>query len=390
MKTSVVLLGASGSIGSQTLDVLRQYRDRFELAAFSVGRRTEIIDSVIAEFHPGFLTVKEEKDAEFFRRKYPEIRVYSGDEGLLELISQSGADMVINALTGYIGLKPTVCALECGKMLALANKESLVMGGKIVTDLAKKKGILIRPIDSEHSAIFQALQGNKKEQVEKLIITASGGSFRNRTRKELENVTVSEALAHPNWSMGKKITIDSATMMNKGFEVIEAHWLFDMDYDRIETVLHPESIVHSLVEYKDGAMIAELGTADMRVPIQYALLYPERMPNTTKKLHLPDIGSLTFREMSFERYPLLKLAYDAGRQGGNLGAALNGANEAAVKLFLEEKISFLDIERCVEETLEVFRKNGMYRKDADLENILESDHWAYRYVKEKVKCLCRH
>ncbi|MBQ2479363.1 MAG: 1-deoxy-D-xylulose-5-phosphate reductoisomerase, partial [Erysipelotrichales bacterium] len=214
--------------------------------------------------------------------------------------------------------------------------------------------------------------------------------FRNRTRKELENVTVSEALAHPNWSMGKRITIDSATMMNKGFEVIEAHWLFDMDYDRIETVLHPESIVHSLVEYKDGAMIAELGTADMRVPIQYALLYPERMPNTTKKLHLPDIGSLTFREMSFERYPLLKLAYDAGRQGGNLGAALNGANEAAVKLFLEEKISFLDIERYVEETLEVFRKNGMYRKDADLENILESDHWAYRYVKEKVKCLCRH
>lgn len=380
---SVLLLGASGSIGTQSLDVIRQFKDRFVLAAFSVGRRTETVPSVIEEFKPEYLTVKSEEDAIRLRKEYPGMHIYSGDEGLLEIIRESGADLVINALTGYIGLKPTALTLELGKELALANKESLVMGGQYVMRLAKEKGIRVRPIDSEHSAIFQALQGNRHEDVEDLIITASGGSLRSRSREELADVTVADALAHPSWNMGKKITVDSATMMNKGFEVIEAHWLFDIGYDHIRTVLHPESVVHSLVEYKDRSVIAQLGVPDMRVPIQYALLYPERYDNHSERLSLEDIGDLHFRKMSYDRYPLLKLAYDTGKAGGNLGAVLNGANEAAVKLFLEEKISFLEIEELIFDAVSHFKKEGKYLPDPDLDEILDADHYAYQYVKKK-------
>ncbi len=385
MRMRIIILGASGSIGAQVLDVIKQYSEQYELCGVSVGLRTDCLDSIIQDHQIKYITVKNQNDLERLQPKYSNIRFFCGDEGLLQLINESSCDLVINALIGLVGLRPTLETLRQHKQLALANKESLVIGGKLVTSLAKKNNILIRPIDSEHSAIFQCLQGNKISQVNRLIITASGGSLRDVDRSQLAKVTVDHALAHPTWSMGKKITIDSATMMNKGFEVMEAHWLFGIPYSQIETILHPQSVIHSMVEFQDHSLLAQLGVPDMRIPIQYALMNPEHCPNTSNTLDLKEIGDLRFEELSFKRYPLLKLAYEVGEKGGNLGAILNGANEAAVELFLNKKINLLQLEGLIQDTISLSLKDKHFIEGPDEQQLIASDLWAYHYVKEKIQ-----
>ena len=378
----IILLGASGSIGEQTLDVIRSHPELFELAAFSVRSRLASAYKILDEFKVRAICVKDEQDADEIRKKYPHLDIHIGDQGLLELAALPYGDTLVNALVGFVGLLPTLKAIECRKDIALANKETLIVGGKFVKAAVKEYGVSLKPIDSEHSAIFQCLQGNAHSSVEKLIITASGGSFRDRSRDQLQGVTVKEALSHPNWSMGAKITIDSATMMNKGFEVIEAHYLFDIDYDKIEVLLHRESIVHSLVQYCDHALMAQLGTADMRLPIQYALTHPARLPlMNSETLDLAKIGTLHFEKADFDRYPLLGLAYKAGRLEGNACAIMNAANEEAVALFLAGKITFLDIETYVFKAVESIE----FIENATLEDIIRSDGAARAFVNEDVK-----
>ena len=378
----IILLGASGSIGEQTLDVIRSHPELFELAAFSVRSRLASAYKILDEFKVRAICVKDEQDADEIRKKYPHLDIHIGDQGLLELAALPYGDTLVNALVGFVGLLPTLKAIECRKDIALANKETLIVGGKFVKAAVKEYGVSLKPIDSEHSAIFQCLQGNAHSSVEKLIITASGGSFRDRSRDQLQGVTVKEALSHPNWSMGAKKTIDSATMMNKGFEVIEAHYLFDIDYDKIEVLLHRESIVHSLVQYCDHALMAQLGTADMRLPIQYALTHPARLPlMNSETLDLAKIGTLHFEKADFDRYPLLGLAYKAGRLEGNACAIMNAANEEAVALFLAGKITFLDIETYVFKAVESIE----FIENATLEDIIRSDGAARAFVNEAVK-----
>ena len=378
----IILLGASGSIGEQTLDVIRSHPELFELAAFSVRSRLASAYKILDEFKVRAICVKDEQDADEIRKKYPHLDIHIGDQGLLELAALPYGDTLVNALVGFVGLLPTLKAIECRKDIALANKETLIVGGKFVKAAVKEYGVSLKPIDSEHSAIFQCLQGNAHGSVEKLIITASGGSFRDRSRDQLQGVTVKEALSHPNWSMGAKITIDSATMMNKGFEVIEAHYLFDIDYDKIEVLLHRESILHSLVQYCDHALMAQLGTADMRLPIQYALTHPARLPlMNSETLDLAKIGTLHFEKADFDRYPLLGLAYKAGRLEGNACAVMNAANEEAVALFLAGKINFLDIETYVFKAVESIE----FIENATLEDIIRSDGAARAFVNEAVK-----
>lgn len=378
----IILLGASGSIGEQTLDVIRSHPELFELAAFSVRSRLASAYKILDEFKVRAICVKDEQDADEIRKKYPHLDIHIGDQGLLELAALPYGDTLVNALVGFVGLLPTLKAIECRKDIALANKETLIVGGKFVKAAVKEYGVSLKPIDSEHSAIFQCLQGNAHSSVEKLIITASGGSFRDRSRDQLQGVTVKEALSHPNWSMGAKITIDSATMMNKGFEVIEAHYLFDIDYDKIEVLLHRESIIHSLVQYCDHALMAQLGTADMRLPIQYALTHPARLPlMNSETLDLAKIGTLHFEKADFDRYPLLGLAYKAGRLEGNACAIMNAANEEAVALFLAGKITFLDIETYVFKAVESIE----FIENATLEDIIRSDGAARAFVNEAVK-----
>ncbi|MBQ9037619.1 MAG: 1-deoxy-D-xylulose-5-phosphate reductoisomerase [Erysipelotrichaceae bacterium] len=377
MRKKIVLLGASGSIGTQTVDIVSQHPDLFEVKGLNVGNNISFLREYLKNNKAECICVRNEADRDELAKEYPDIQFFYGDEGLIKLSELEGLDLVVNALQGFVGLLPTLNAMEHGYDVALANKETLVAAGSIVTAKAKEKGVRLIPIDSEHSAIFQCLQGSKHSEIKKIIITASGGSFRDLSREELKNVTLKQALSHPNWSMGKKITIDSATMMNKGFEVLEAKWLFDLDYENIETVLHAESVVHSLVEFKDHSILAQLGVSDMRVPIQYALCYPDRLDNTTKSLDLGSLGLLHFKTMDYERYPLLKLAFEVGKKGGNLAAVMNGANEKAVHLFLEEKISFLDIERLIFEAVE---KCEFITKPT-VEDIIRSDRWAQNYVE---------
>ena len=349
----ISLLGATGSIGIQTLDIIRGHRDAFQLVAISAGRNLDLVRKIIIEFKPEFVSVQEKADGETLRTEFPELSIGFGIDGIEEAAIYPKADVLVNAVLGSVGLSPTLRAIEAGKTIAIANKETLVTAGHLVMDAARRHNVQVLPVDSEHSAIFQALQGEKEKNIEQLILTASGGSFRDRTREELQGVTVSEALNHPNWSMGAKITIDSATMMNNGLEVIEAHWLFSLPYEQISVVLHKESIIHSMVEFHDTSIIAQLGTPDMRVPIQYALTYPDRLPLPSgNRLSLAQIGKLHFSEMDFDRFRCLKFAYDAGKAGGTMPTVLNAANEAAVAAFLEGKISFLQIEDLIEKVLE--------------------------------------
>ncbi|WRP08827.1 1-deoxy-D-xylulose-5-phosphate reductoisomerase [Rossellomorea aquimaris] len=366
----ISLLGATGSIGSQTLDVIRENPEEFKLTAMSVGRNIEEARKMILEFSPQLISVQRKEDAELLKKEMPSsLKVLYGEEGLVEVACHQDADILVNAVLGSVGLHPTLQAIEAGKMIAIANKETLVTAGHLVMEAARKKNTSLLPVDSEHSAIFQALQGEQEKNIEKLIITASGGSFRDRTREELVGVTVTEALNHPNWSMGAKITIDSASMMNKGLEVIEAHWLFDIPYDQIEVVQHRESIIHSMIQFHDSSVMAQLGTPDMRVPIQYALTYPDRLIRSGKRLDLVEMGKLHFEEMDLNRFRCLAFAYEAGRIGGSMTTVLNAANEAAVSMFLENKISFLDIEAYIEKAMSTHQV--IHRPD--LETIHEID-----------------
>lgn len=344
----IILLGANGSIGTQTLDVIKD--KEFKVVGMSVGHDLELAKKNIAEFNPEIVCTRTFNDMLELQKEF-NMKIVYGDEGLIQVATYMPNEeiLLVVALVGSIGLVPTVKAIEIGRNIALANKETLVMAGDIVLDLAKKHHATIFPIDSEHSAIYQSLVGENKEDIKRLIITASGGSFRDLSREELLNVTLSDALKHPNWQMGAKITIDSSTMMNKGFEVIEAHHLFDIPYEKIDTILHPESIIHSMVEFKDSSIKAQMGVSDMRIPILYALTYPNRVvyDNNLSLIN----RNLTFKELSFERFPCLKMAYEAGMKGNIYPTVLNASNEAAVQLFQQGKISYLAIEKIIAEAL---------------------------------------
>lgn len=369
----IAIIGSTGSIGTQTLDVVASHPDEFQIETLAAGGNTKLLLEQVKQFAPKIVSVGTRELAEEIQPVLPAgTRLYYGDEGLVEVAAGSDADTVITAVVGSVGLRSTLAAINEGKRIGLANKETLVTAGHLVMDLAKSKGVDILPVDSEHSAIFQCLNGEQRKDVAKIILTASGGSFRNLTREQLEGVTVEEALKHPNWSMGAKITIDSATMVNKGFEVIEAHWLFDMPYEQIEVLLHPESIIHSGVEYVDGSVITQLGTPDMRVPIQYALTYPDRIPSPAKRLSLGLAGSLHFREMDYERFPCLRLAFECGKIGGTAPTVFNAANEIAVARFLNKEISFLHIESILEQVL---AKHNVV-VNPQLEAIEAADAWA--------------
>lgn len=377
----VIILGVTGSIGTQTLDVIRNHRDQFNVLSVTCHRNISKLREIIDEFSPKYVSIGEKHLSIELQNDYPNIIFGYGMEGLIQASVFPSEDvLVVNALVGSAGLEPTIAAIKASRNVALANKETLVVGGEIIMPLVKQYGVELIPIDSEHSAIKQCIHDQDKH-VKEIIITASGGSFRDVERKDLKDVTKEDALQHPNWNMGAKITIDSATMMNKGFEVIEAHHLFGLDYDQIKTVLHPESIVHSLVEFNDSSMMAHLGKPDMRVPINYALFYPNRMEYQAERLNLVELGSLHFKELSFERYPLLKLAIDAGKQGGLLPTVLNAANEESVYLFLDGRIAFLDIEIIVKECLNRFNTD----LEVTLENIITLDQEVREYVRNTSK-----
>lgn len=366
----ISLLGATGSIGTQTLDVIRSNPKRFKLQAIAVGKNIDLTRKIIREFQPVIVSVQNKEDKERLKAEFPNnIKFTYGEEGLIEVATCEDTEVLVNAILGSVGLLPTLQAIEAGKTIAIANKETLVTAGHIVMTKAKEHNVTILPVDSEHSAIFQCLNGENEKEIERLIITASGGSFRDKSRDELVNVTVEDALNHPNWSMGAKITIDSATMMNKGLEVIEAHWLFNQPYEKIECLLHRESTIHSMVEFTDGSVIAQLGTPDMRIPIQYALTYPERLLSNSERLDLAKIGSLHFEKMDFERFRCLHFAYEAGKIGGTLPVVLNAANEVAVQAFLTGKISFLEIEDWIEKAL----TSHQVIANPDLQTILHVD-----------------
>lgn len=348
----ISLLGSTGSVGTQTLDIVDQHSDKFEIVALSAGSNIELLKQQVEKFRPKLVSVATKELAEQLMSSLPaSIRVVYGEEGLVEVATAPDAEMVVTAIMGSRGLPATIAAIHAGKHIGLANKETLVTAGHLVMQLAQDKGVTILPIDSEHSAIFQCLNGESVKQIERITLTASGGSFRDYSREQLTNVTVEQALKHPNWSMGAKITIDSATMANKGLEVIEAHWLFNVNYDQIEVVIHPESIIHSYVEFVDSSVIAQLGLPDMRVPIQYALTYPDRIASNVDRLSLSRIGQLNFRPIDFERYPMLRLAFECGKAGLSAPTVFNAANEVAVDRFLKGEISFLGIEHVVEAVL---------------------------------------
>ncbi|KFE42863.1 1-deoxy-D-xylulose-5-phosphate reductoisomerase [Staphylococcus agnetis] len=342
---NIAVLGASGSIGTQAIDVIERHPNEFNLIAFTVGKNIDYAKKIIEKHQPEMISVQNNEDIDAFSEY--DVNIVSGKEGLISVATYEKNDLVLNALLGSVGLEPTMRAIEAGKDIALANKETLVVAGELVMAHARQYNVNILPVDSEHAAIFQCLNGEDMKQIKKVTITASGGSFRDLSREALEHVTVEDALNHPNWSMGHKITIDSATMMNKGFELIEAKWLFDLDISKIETILHKESIIHSMVEFVDTSVMAQLGTPDMRMPIQYAFTYPKRIEHQAPSLNLAEVAQLHFKAMDFERYRCLKYAYDAIKIGGTMPVVLNAVNEVAVAKFLNKEIRFLDIERMI-------------------------------------------
>ncbi|MDI6829482.1 MAG: 1-deoxy-D-xylulose-5-phosphate reductoisomerase, partial [Armatimonadota bacterium] len=352
---NLALLGSTGSIGRQVLDVVSRLPDRLRVVSMAANRNVELLAEQVRKFKPSLVSVGSEEDARQLGEMLGNAEspaIYSGAKGLEQVATHPDADITIIAVAGAVGLAPTIAAILAGKDIALASKEVLVAAGSLVTNLVKEKGVQLRPIDSEHSAIFQCLQGQDKSKIRKLILTASGGAFAKYPIGQLKTVTVREALAHPTWNMGPKITVDSATLMNKGLEIIEARWLFDVDPSKIEVVIHPQSIVHSMVEFEDGSVLAQMGIPDMRLPIQYAILYPERVDTGLPRLDIAAQGLLTFEKPDPARYPALELAYSAAEQGGTMPAVMNAANEVAVGLFLDGKIGFLDIERKVRSVMD--------------------------------------
>lgn len=347
MKKKIGVLGSTGSIGTQTMEIVRQHSDELEIIALAAGSNVELIEKQIREFHPKIAVMHSESAARDLQVRVADldVKVLSGMDGLIEMSTMEGMNILVTAVVGMIGLRPTIAAIEKGdRVIALANKETLVTAGHLIMPLAKEKGVPILPVDSEHSAIFQSLNGENRGQMKKILLTASGGPFRGRKREELTEITVEDALKHPNWSMGRKITVDSATLVNKGLEVIEAKWLFGVEPEDIQVIVHPQSIIHSMVEYVDGAVIAQLGTPDMKLPIQYALLYPDRKPmDQEKKLDFYELSTLTFEKPGTETFLGLPMAYEAIKKGGSMPTVYNAANEAAVALFLDKKIRFLQI-----------------------------------------------
>lgn len=375
---NITILGSTGSIGTNALEVIRQKKDEFNVVALSGHTNYKLVMEQIKEFNPKYVSIGTEEGFEAIKKEFPEVELFFGREGLKKLGELEETDIILTAVSGVIGIEATVEAIKKGKRIALANKETMVAGGAYINKLLKEyPEAEIIPVDSEHSALFQSLSAGRREDVKNLIITASGGSFRGKKRDELKEITVSEALKHPKWSMGKKITIDSSTLVNKGLEVIEAHELFGIDYDRIKVAVHPQSIVHSLVEYKDNAMVAQLGATDMKLPIQLAFTYPEREESTAlEKLDLMKAGNLTFEEPDMETFKGLPLAYRAGKTGGTMPVVFNAANEVAVELFMKEKIKFLEIYDVIEKAMD----NHMPVEIENLEIILKVDEETRKWV----------
>lgn len=377
---NIAILGSTGSIGTQTLDVARKNED-LRVVAVSAGKSVEKLEEQIREFHPLLAAVWDEKAARDLKTRIADTdtKVVSGMEGLLELASMPESEILVTAIVGMIGIRPTMEGIRAGKDIALANKETLVTAGHLIMPMAKEYGVSILPVDSEHSAIFQAIHGEENKEIHKLLITASGGPFRGRTTEELRNVTVADTLKHPNWVMGRKITVDSATLVNKGLEVMEAKWLFDMDLDHIQVVVQPQSIIHSMVEFKDGAIMAQLGTPDMRLPIQYALYYPHRRYLDGDRLDFTKLREITFEVPDMETFRGLPMAIQASREGGSMPTVFNAANELAVKKFLEEKIGFLDIYEIIAQSMERHKKIA----HPDLDEILSVEQDTYQWIESR-------
>lgn len=376
----IAILGSTGSIGTQTLDVVREHGD-IEVVALSCGRNIDLIEKQVREFKPKLVSVWNEADAKALKTSLSDmdVKVSYGMEGLIETATIDESEILVTAIVGMLGIRPTIEAIKAHKDIALANKETLVTAGHIIIPLAKEHGVKILPVDSEHSAIFQSLQGNENNKINRILLTASGGPFRGRKLDELKNIQVEDALKHPNWSMGRKITIDSSTLVNKGLEVIEAKWLFGVDLDQICVVVHPQSVIHSAVEYEDGAVIAQLGTADMRLPIQYALYYPDRHTLSGKRLDLFELGSMTFEKPDTDTFVGLKLAIEAGTKGGNMTTAFNAANEKAVAMFLNRKISYLQITEIIEAAM----NNCSFIENPDVEQILATEQDVYDFINSR-------
>jgi 1-deoxy-D-xylulose-5-phosphate reductoisomerase len=389
MTKAITLLGSTGSIGTQTLDIVASHPDQFRLVGLAAGSNVDLLIHQAQQFRPEIVGIADESKFAALQAALsgPDYRPHlvSGSQGLVEIARYGDAQSVVTGIVGCAGLLPTIAAIEAGKDIALANKETLIAGGPVVLPLVEKHQVKLLPADSEHSAIFQCLQGVPPGGLRRILLTASGGSFRDWPAEKLSQVTVAAALQHPNWAMGKKITIDSATLMNKGLEVIEAHYLFQVDYDRIDIVIHPQSIIHSLIELQDTSVLAQLGWADMRLPLLYALSWPDRLPTDWSPLDLVKAGDLTFRAPDRVKYPCMDLAYAAGRTGGTMPAVLNAANEQAVALFLAEKISFLDIPRAIERVCD--RHRSEWVAQPSLEDILAWDRWARTAVLETTQKL---
>ncbi len=391
MKT-ITLLGSTGSIGTQTLDIVANNPDKFRIVGLAAGNNVELLAAQIRQFRPSIAAICAEEKLPALKEAIadldPQPILLAGDAGIVEVARYGDAETVVTGIVGCAGLLPTIAAIEAGKDIALANKETLIAGGPVVLPLIEKHGIKLLPADSEHSAIFQCLQGVPKGGLRKIILTASGGAFRDWPTEKLAEVTVADALKHPNWSMGRKITVDSATLMNKGLEVIEAHFLFGLDYKDIEIVIHPQSIIHSLIELQDTSVLAQLGWPDMRLPLLYAISWPERIYTNWERLDLVTAGNLTFREPDHKKYPCMQLAYAVGKAGGSMPAVLNAANEQAVALFLSETISYLDIARCIEWVCDRFSSDNL--SNPSLDDILAADQWARQEVLTVSKNLESH
>ena len=376
----IAILGSTGSIGTQTLDVVAEHGD-IEVVAMSCGRNISLFEKQIRQFRPKLVSVWSEEDAKRLKLKLADmdIIVENGMDGLIDVAVYKEAQILVTAIVGMLGIRPTIAAIKAGKDIALANKETLVTAGHIIIPLAKENNVSILPVDSEHSAIFQSLQGEQHNKINRILLTASGGPFRGYTLDELKDVKVEDALKHPNWSMGRKITIDSSTLVNKGLEVMEAKWLFGVESEQIQVVVHPQSVIHSAVEYEDGAVIAQLGTPDMRLPIQYALYYPNRRSLSGEKLDLFKLASMTFEKPDTSTFKGLKLAYEAMKKGGNIPTAFNAANERAVALFLDHKIKYLDIVDIIEKSM----NECSFIDNPSVDEILDTENTVYEYIDER-------
>lgn len=375
----IAILGSTGSIGTQTLDVVREHSDELQVVALAAGSNKERLKEQIKEFHPKLVSLSDEKKAQELKEELAgeQVEVVCGMEGLIEVAGADSADVVVTAVVGMMGILPTMEAIKKGKDIALANKETLVTAGHLIIPMAKEYGVSILPVDSEHSAIFQSLQGEPKAALDMILLTASGGPFRGKSAEFLETVTLEDALNHPNWSMGPKITIDSSTMVNKGLEVMEAKWLFGVDYSQIEVVIQPQSIIHSMVQYVDGAIIAQLGTPDMRVPIEYALFYPERRSLSGDRLDFSKLSQITFEKPDYKVFRGLSLAIEAGKTGGTMPTVFNAANERAVAKFLKGEIKYTDIVRSIEKCMDAHKVSA----HPDLEEILATEQWVYSILQ---------